>query len=93
MMPAMPAAVPPVVMTANAARSPMGPHNPAVRVIVIGIVTAVVVRIIVAAANEEVTMVEVRNAESAAMPTSTAMPTAAAMAATAAADFGGQSFG
>jgi hypothetical protein len=89
MVPAMPVAVP-VVMTANAARSPIGPHNPAVWVIVIGIVV-VIVRII--AADEEVPTVEVRNAEAAAVPAAATVPTSAtaAMATAAAANFSGQS--
>jgi hypothetical protein len=93
MVPAMPAAVTvPVMITADAARPPVGPDHPAVRVIVIGIVAAIIGRLVAAA--EEVPMVEVRDAEPAAMPSSTvpsstvptsAVPTAPAVPASSAA--------
>ena len=71
----MPAAVPPipVVIAADAARPVISPDDPAG-----GIVAAIVGRIVTAAVAEEAPMMEMRAAESAAMPATT-VPTSSVM--------------
>jgi len=81
-VPVMPAAMPaiPVVITTDAARPPGGPDDAAGRIV--GIVVAIAVGVI-AAADEDVPMVETTKMRDTTVPTSATMPSTTAVPASA----------